>query len=145
MLSGKRSAEAHSKSSETSKTELFGAKDSYSTEQLRKIHMQKRKDWQEKNIPAKLCIYRNLSGGNIIKNQSSFINQWVQIHDNDAGARYIGLALDFKQVLTSYPLSARKHTCLKIRSCFNRPYRFNFFKGCLPQILLGPFWMLWML
>ena len=22
----------------------------------------------------------------------------------------------------------------------NRPYYFNFFKGCLPQILLGPFW-----
>ena len=21
----------------------------------------------------------------------------------------------------------------------NRPYHFNFFKGCLPQILLGPF------
>ena len=23
---------------------------------------------------------------------------------------------------------------------FNRPYHFNFFKGCIPQILLGPFW-----
>ena len=24
--------------------------------------------------------------------------------------------------------------------CWGRPYYFNFFKGCLPQILLGPFW-----
>ena len=23
--------------------------------------------------------------------------------------------------------------------CLGRPYHFNFFKGCLPQILLGPF------
>ena len=23
--------------------------------------------------------------------------------------------------------------------CLGRPYPFNFFKGCLPQILLGPF------
>ena len=22
----------------------------------------------------------------------------------------------------------------------SRPYHFTFFKGCLPQILLGPFW-----
>ena len=36
----------------------------------------------------------------MIKYQSSFINQWVQIHDNDAGARYIELALDFKAGLS---------------------------------------------
>ena len=24
-------------------------------------------------------------------------------------------------------------------SCLSRPYPFKFFKGCLPQILLGPF------
>ena len=23
--------------------------------------------------------------------------------------------------------------------CFGRPYHFKFFKGCLPEILLGPF------
>ena len=26
-----------------------------------------------------------------------------------------------------------------LKNCFNRSYHFNFFKGCLPQILLGPF------
>ena len=25
------------------------------------------------------------------------------------------------------------------RTCLSRPYHFKFFKGCLPQILLGPF------
>ena len=35
-----------------------------------------------------------------------------------------------------------KDTLLKICNnmvCVGRPYHFKFFKGCLPQILLGPF------
>ena len=27
--------------------------------------------------------------------------------------------------------------------CFNRPYHFKLFKGCLPKILLGPFVNIW--
>ena len=37
----------------------------------------------------------------------------------------------------------RKTAFRKIQSdrvCLDRPYHFKFFKGCLPQILLGPFW-----
>ena len=30
-------------------------------------------------------------------------------------------------------------------SALGRPYPFNFFKGRIPQILVGPFWILWLI
>ena len=36
---------------------------------------------------------------------------------------------------------SRVYSIQKYSICLSRPYPFNFFKGCLPQILLGPYFV----
>ena len=45
----------------------------------------------------------------------------------------------FVEFCTNGKRYSRLYQVKFVQVCFNRPYHFKFFKGCLPQFILGPF------
>ena len=57
--------------------------------------------------------------------------EWVKISDT-----YLGKSIQEWTNQNLWKIALKKIS--RDMACLSRPYSFNFFKSCLPQILLGP-------